>query len=104
MTKNIQAFLIHAEGLRRIVALRGGVENLGWNGYLMFRMNRYGFYIPSTLSTVKLKSARLEAYLSAREKRPQQRLTYPIPPLSPDLCQKILKFPMASANWLKMEF
>ena len=40
--KNLQGFMTHAEGLKRIVVLRGGVDNLGWNGFLKSRMLQYG--------------------------------------------------------------
>jgi hypothetical protein len=95
MMKNFQALVIHAEGLKRIVALRGGLDNLGWDGYLRSRMLQYEFYILSAASTVELISIRIEAAVSAREKnlKPQQRLSYPKHPFWPDLCEKISKLP-----------
>jgi hypothetical protein len=96
--KNFEGFITHAEGLRRIVALRGGIDNLGWNGYMKSRVLQYGFCILLAVSAVNVIGVRIEAGLLARQQRLQQRLTYPRHPFSRRLGQKISKLPTGFHN------
>lgn len=34
MVNDLAAYNMHVNGVRRIVALRGGLDNLGWEGFL----------------------------------------------------------------------
>jgi hypothetical protein len=41
MLNDYTGFNAHVEGVQRIVALRGGVDNLGWDGFLKISVLGY---------------------------------------------------------------
>jgi hypothetical protein len=71
---------IHMRALLRIVELRGGVDNLGFDGYLKY--------------TVLAYKALWEQMKSTPESRPPKVIVkYPTHPFSPELCAQISQLP-----------
>lgn len=79
--QNIGRLNIHMQALARIVQMRGGPDNLGFDGYL-----RHTVFAYMTLWKIALQN-------QAKPPLTKADLVYPTHPFSPDLCKKISELP-----------
>ncbi|KAI1620730.1 hypothetical protein EDD37DRAFT_168030 [Exophiala viscosa] len=95
MTNDYAGFATHVEGVQRIVALRGGIDNLGMDGFLKI----------SVLGTLQHAEV-LKRQHSQRVQDQAQGLTfhddsvlvYPVQPFSDALLSKLSMFPSGLAS------
>ncbi|KIX06294.1 uncharacterized protein Z518_04269 [Rhinocladiella mackenziei CBS 650.93] len=77
------AFETHLTGLRQLVEMRGGVDNLGWDGFLK----------TSIVSLESLWAYHENKKLNIAPTEAKIKLEYPRHPFPPDLCALIAKLP-----------
>ena len=87
MVGDHKVFGVHARAIEDLVALRGGLENLGWDGYVASRVRQ----ILSAWSV--MQKTEQEGKIGTIEGLSQGKFTYPRHPFPPALSRKISKYP-----------
>jgi hypothetical protein len=78
---DLEPWSLHMKALRRVTAVRGGSENLGWEGFIHTKVCQ----IEAAWTTFEARKTDVQ--------QTDTELTYPAHPFSPALCHQISKLP-----------